>query len=79
MAASSLQLGVSRNTFDIPGILCLHVCLWVPPGDMGEGVGGRRKLEITFSVATFLAWSQAGIWMASVWFTEITTIIMMSS
>lgn len=31
----------------------LHVCLWVPPGDMGA----RRKLEITVRVAASLVWS----------------------
>ncbi|OBS83327.1 hypothetical protein A6R68_22692 [Neotoma lepida] len=46
-AASSLQLGVSRDTFDIPGILCLHVCLWVPPGDTTpEQEGSWRSLSL---------------------------------
>ena len=49
--ASSLQLGVSRNTFDIPGILYLHVCLWVPPGE----TGGKKEAGDHFPVASFLA------------------------
>lgn len=70
-APCSWECPETHLTFQHPVLACLSVgASW----RHGGGGCARRKLEITFPVATFLAWSQAGIWMASIWFTEIIIV-----